>query len=230
MNINLKLTIPLINETGDTKELKVDSNLFLTPYYATEDDILSTFSEVSENELPVLRKIIFNASLIANRLTDKVEQLKILTPKMLFALRRDYVICLATNELAKRLNASNLKSKTQSKTLGDFTVSTSHTNDTTVLTKIFEDSSACLKDIERLINEAEQDRILPVDFIKGRYNSANIQANDRLWWLKDLDGGSRVVDGYASNKFWYQGSQYKTATLNRKSLSIKNPSRRNNEE
>lgn len=31
-----------------------------------------------------------------------------------------------------------------------------------------------------------------------------------------MDGGSRVIDGYASNKFWYNGSQYKTATLNRK--------------
>lgn len=216
MNINLKLTIPIINEDGVEKDLKVDSNLFLTPFYATEEDIIPTFPMFLEEDLPVLRKVIFNASLTVNRLTTKIEQWKLLSAKELFALRRDYVICLSTNEFAKRLNAENVKAKSQSKTLGDFTVSTSQTNDTTVLTRIFTDSSKCVKDIEKLLNEAEQDRILPVDFVKGRYNSANIQANDRLWWLKDLDGGSRVIDGYASNKFWYNGSQYKTATLNRK--------------
>ena len=216
MNINLKLTVPVINEDGLEKELKIDSNLFLTPYYATEEDIIPTFPMFLEEDLPVLRKIIFNASLTVNRLTDKIEQWGLLKEKELFALRRDYVICLATNEFAKRLNSENVKAKSQSKTLGDFTVSTSQTNDTTVLSKIFTDSSKCVMDIEKLLKEAEQDRILPVDFVKGRYNAANIQANDRLWWLKDLDGGSRVIDGYASNKFWYNGSQYKTATLNRK--------------
>ena len=233
MNINLKLTVPVINEGGLEKELKIDSNLFLTPYYATEEDIIPTFPMFLEGDLPVLRKIIFNASLTVNRLTDKIEQWGLLKEKELFALRRDYVICLATNELAKRLNSENVKAKSQSKTLGDFTVSTSQTNDTTVISKIFTDSSKCVKDIEKLLEEAEQDRILPVDFVKGRYNAANIQANDRLWWLKDLDGGSRVIDGYASNKFWYNGSQYKTATLNRKTntegMSLLDYYRRGNE-
>lgn len=233
MNINLKLTVPVINEDGLEKELKIDSNLFLTPYYATEEDIIPTFPMFLEGDLPVLRKIIFNASLTVNRLTDKIEQWGLLKEKELFALRRDYVICLATNELVKRLNSENVKAKSQSKTLGDFTVSTSQTNDTTVISKIFTDSSKCVKDIEKLLEEAEQDRILPVDFVKGRYNAANIQANDRLWWLKDLDGGSRVIDGYASNKFWYNGSQYKTATLNRKTntegMSLLDYYRRGNE-
>ena len=155
MNINLKLTVPVINEDGLEKELKIDSNLFLTPYYSTEEDIIPTFPMFLEEDLPVLRKIIFNASLTVNRLTDKIEQWGLLKEKELFALRRDYVICLATNELAKRLNSENVKAKSQSKTLGDFTVSTSQTNDTTVISKIFTDSSKCVKDIEKLLEEGE---------------------------------------------------------------------------
>jgi len=234
MNINLKLTLPIINEQGEEKDIKLDSNIFLTPYYATEEDIIPTFPMFEEEDLPILRKVIFNASLTVNRITSKVEEWKLLTNKELFALRRDYVICLSTNEFAKRLNSENIKAKSQSKTLGDFTVSTSQTNDNTVLNKIFSDSSKCVRELEKLLNDAEQDRIIPVDFVKGRYNLANIQANDRLWWLKDLGGGSRVIDGYASNKFWYKGNQYKAATLNRDSyangMSVLDYYRRGNEE
>ena len=219
MNINLKLSLPIINSSGEEKNIKIDSSLFLTPFYAVEEDIVPSFPSVDETELPVLRKIIFNASLTVNRLTEKVEKLKLLTPKALFALRRDYVICLATNELAKRVNADIVKAQSKSKTLGDFTVSTSQSNDTTVLNKVFNDSKQCVYDIEKLIDEAEQDLILPVDFVKGRYNTSNLQANDRLWWLKDLDDGSRVVDGYASNKYWYNGNRYKSATMNRSSVA-----------
>lgn len=219
MNINLKLSIPIVDDLGVEKNIKIDSSLFLTPFYAVEEDIVPSFPNLDEKDLPILRKVIFNASLTVNRLTEKVEKLKLLTPKALFALRRDYVICLSTNEIAKRVNADLVKAKSKSKTLGDFTVSTSQTNDTTIVSKIFSDSKQCIYEIEKLIDEAEQDLILPVDFVKGRYNTSNIQANDRLWWLKDLDDGSRVVDGYASNKYWYNGNRYKSATMNRSSLA-----------
>lgn len=219
MNINLKMNIPLVNAEGEEQTIRLDSSLFLTPFYCIEEDILHNFPEATEEDLPLIRRVIFNASLKVNRLTSRVEDLKLLVPKALFALRRDYVICLATSEIAKKFNTNLVKARTQSKTLGDFSVSTSQTNDNTVLSKIFADSSQCVLDIEQLLKEAEQDLILPVDLVKGRYNASNIQANDRLWWLKDLDGGSRVVDGYASNKFWYNGNRYKSATLNRSSLS-----------
>lgn len=220
MNINLKLDLPIINDKGEQLDVKVESNLFLTPFYCVEEDIVPFFQDCTEEDLPFIRQAIFQNSLQVDRLVEKVEKLKILEPKQLFSLKRDYVICATNNELAKRLNLSNLKSQSKSKTLGDFSVSVSQTGDNTVLNKIFAESAKCLRDIEALIKQAEEELVVPVDFVKGRYNSSNIQANDRLWWLKDLGVGSRVIDGYASNKFWYNGNQYKSATLNRSSLSI----------
>lgn len=219
MNITLKLEIPLINTEGIEKNIKIDSSLFLTPYYAVEEDIVTTFPNFVETDLPVLRKMLFDASLRVYNYTERIEKLKILTDKMLFAFRRDYVICLVTNEMAKRLNANNVKSQSKSKSLGDFSVATTEVSDTTILSKIFSDSQNCITDIQNIIKEAEQDLIVPASFVKGRFNTSNLQANDRLWWLKDLDGGSRVVDGYASNKFSYNGNMYKAASLNRASIS-----------
>lgn len=216
MNINLKLMIPIVNSDGDEKSIKIDSSLFLTPFYAVEEDVVPLFPDFKEENLGILRNMLFNASLTVNRLTEKVDTLNLLSKKELFSLRRDYVICMVTNEMAKRLNSDNVKSQSKSKTLGDFTVSVSETSDSTVLSRIFADSRQCIRELEKLLDAIEYDRILPVDFVKGRYNINNVQANDRLWWLKDLDNGRAVIDGYASNKFWYNGNRYKSASMNRK--------------
>lgn len=221
MNINLKLAIPLINDAGDTSVAKVESSLMLTPYYATEEDIVPTFPDIKEEDLPYLRKILFNASLTIDRLTSTITTLKLLTEYQLFSLKRDYVICRATNEFAKRAKSDSVKAKTQSKSLGDFSVSVSQTADTTVLQKIFTDSTDCLDSLESLIKEIEATNILPSEFVKGRYNPHNKNIYGRLWWLTDLDGGSRVTDGYGSKKYSYNGNLYKAATLNRYS-SVEN--------
>lgn len=211
MNINLKLNIPLVHEeTGDTLKAKVKSDVLLNPFYATEEDILPKFNDLTEEDIYYLRKQIFNASLTVNRLTEKIEMLRVLSPTQLFAMRRDYVICLATLDLAKRVSSFLKKAQSQSKTLGDFSVSRSETSDNTSITTIINTSLECIKEMNNLIMVTEQERVLPREFIKGRYNTSNIQANDRLWWLKDFDVGyTRSPDGFASVKVNYKGNNYK---------------------
>lgn len=221
MNINLKLALPIVNSEGQTSVVKVDSSLMLTPYYATEEDIVPTFPNIKEEDLTHLRRLLFNASISVDRLTDKIQFLKLLTDFQLFSLKRDYVICSVTNEFAKRMNADAVKAKSQSKSLGDFSVSVSQTSDTTVISKIFSDSKECLENLENLIRETEETQILPSEFVKGRYNPNNKHTYGRLWWLTDLDNGERVTDGYASKKYLYNGNLYKSATLNRYS-SVEN--------
>lgn len=215
MNINLKLGIPIINESGDSSYVKVESSLMLSPFYATEEDIVPTFPNIKEEDLPHLRKLLFNASITVDRLTNKISTLKLLSDFQLFSLKRDYVICLTTNEFAKRSNVDAVKAKSQSKSLGDFSVSVSQTSDLTVISKIFSDSKDCIESIEALIQETEDAHVLPSEFVKGRYNPNNKHNYGRLWWLTDLDSGTRVTDGYASHKYLYNGNLYKSATLNR---------------
>lgn len=211
MNINLKLTIPLKKDDGSEDELKVDSNLMLVPFYCSEEDVLSIFPSYKEEDLPVLRKIIFNSSLKADRLGSFLQK-GIISDMELLSLKRDYTICLSNNEFAKRLNSSVAKARSQSKTLGDFTVTSSYTNDVSTLTQIYKDSTQCILELEGLIKSLEISGVLPNTFIKGRFNDSNIQANDRLWWLKDM-GGFKVLDGFASKKFTFKGNQYKAGNL-----------------
>lgn len=215
MNIHLSLDLPLINSKGDIKNYKTSGDLFLTPYYAIEEDVLPLFDlDVSSDKLPVIRSLLFNNSIKVYNLTTRLETIKLFSDKELFMLRRDYTICLTTNDLAKKYLAEASKEVNKKKSLGDFSVSIGVKNDVAGLyKKVFEDSSSCIADIMAMIAEAEADLIMPSLFVSGQYNPNNIQANDRLWWLKDLTRDN-IVDGYASNKFWYNGNAYKSGTLN----------------
>lgn len=223
MNINLKLSLPLIDSDGNEKNIKIDSDLFLFPFYAVESDITSSFPSVREEDIKFIRQSIHNASMQVDRNTSLIEAKQLLSTKELFSLKRDYVICLVINETAKRLNSDQVKKVSKSKSLGDFSVSTSSdAGDNLILKKVFEDSNNCIEELNKLISDAEQDLILPVDFIKGRSNARNFQSSGRLWWLRDDGVIFRVIDGYASTKYWFNGNRYKTGTLNTYTLSDSN--------
>ena len=210
MNINLKLVLPLINDEGVKQKIRVDSNLLLQPLYATEEDIVPSFSElINETNLPLLRKILFNASLTVFRRTKVLGKLS-LSDSEIFMIRRDYTICLATYQYSVQLstNSSNGKNNIQSKTLGDFSVTLSSRNTLKdALSPIIDASKACITEMETSIDELEQTMILPRAFIKGSKNPNNLQANDRLWWLKEY-GGYR--HSYATDKVYFMGQFYKT--------------------
>ncbi len=214
MNINLKLTIPLINEeTMEERNVTVIGDTLLFPFYCLESDVSLLFTDVTVDHGAV-RQIIFNNSIKVDNLSRKVTDLRLLSEDELNHLKRDFTVCLSTNDYAKKAFADNKKAISQSKTLGDFTVSTSATNDNLIISKIISDSDECIAALTKLLKDIEDSNVLPSTFVKGRYNSQNIQANDRLWWLKDL-GGMRIKDGYASEKYWFNGNQYKAALRNR---------------
>lgn len=210
MNINLKLVLPLINAEGVKQKIRVDSNLLLQPLYATEEDIVPSFSDLITNtNLPLLRKILFNASLTVFRRTSILSKLS-LSDSEIFMIRRDYTICLVSYQYGIQLstNSSTGKNNIQSKSLGDFSVTLSSRNTLKdALSPIITASKACIDDMVKSIDELEQTRILPRSFIKGSKNPDNLQANDRLWWLKEY-GGYR--HSYASDKVYFMGQYYKT--------------------
>ena len=212
MNVNLKLKLPIINNsTQEERSLVVESSLLLNPLYALEEDILGPFDEVKEEDLPWIRKVLFNSSLTVYRLTKKLEELKLIKSDDLILLRRDFTICLASNEIAKQMNKNNIASMSRAKSLGDFSVSTTNKNDPTFLLKIASDTALCIEEMKKLINDILQSNILPSVFVKGSMNPSTRESG-RLWWLSELP--IKIYDGYASQKYLFNGNLYKAASYN----------------
>lgn len=213
MNIDLKLKLPLVNIDDDTKTstLLVSAQLLLTPLYALESDVISPFSDITDEHFPWIRKLLFNASLTVYRLTKMLEKSKWFSLEELFSLRRDFVICLVTNDIAKQMNKDLASAISRSKSLGDFSVSTSKKGDSAVLLRIIDDSNSCVAEMKQLILDLEQSNILPASFVKGRFNTRTKKEN-RLWWHTDLS--PNITDGYASTKYYQNGRGYKGGTFN----------------
>lgn len=213
MNIDFKLKLPLISIEDPTKKnsINIYSHLMLKPLYALESDVISSFSNLEDKDLPWVRKLLFNSSLTVYRLTKPLEGLSIISKEDLFLLRRDFVICIVTNEIAKQSNKDLAASISRAKTLGDFSVSTSKKGDSAVLLQIIKDSSDCIDEMKDLINDLEQSTILPRSFVKGRYNPRT-RVTGRLWWHSELS--ERVVDGFASKKYYKNNTGYKAGTFN----------------
>lgn len=211
MNINLKLKLPIINNTTlESRYLVIESTLLLNPLYALEEDILSPFDNIQDKDIPWIRKVLFNSSLTVLRLTKRLETLGLMSKDDLVLLRRDFTICLATNEVAKQVNKNNVSSASRSKTLGDFSVSTTNKSDSTFLLKIAADTDLCIAEMKKLIEDIIQSGMLPSTFVKGSLN-VSTRASGRLWWLSELP---RIDDGYASQKYLFNGDLYKAASFN----------------
>ncbi len=213
MNIDFKLKLPLVNLEDNTKTtlLLTSAQLMLNPLYALESDVITPFSSINDEQLPWVRKLLFNASLTVYRLTKPLEKLPIINKEDLFLLRRDFTICLVTNDIAKQMNKDLAASLSRSKTLGDFSVSTSKKGDSAILLRIIDDSSSCIEEMKKLIEDMIQSTIIPVSFVKGRYNP-NTTIIGRLWWHTQLD--TTIVDGFANKKYFRNGVGYKAGTFN----------------
>ena len=213
MNIELSLKIPLVNilDSSIKKILKISTQLLLSPFYAVESDILSSFNAVDDKHLPSLRKSLFNHSLSVYRLTKFLELNGMLSSEDLFLLRRDFVICLATHDLSKSVLKDLGTNLSRSKRLGDFSVATTSKGDSGIILRILNDSQNCIDEMKDLIKDLELSSILPATFVKGRYNPRTKQSS-RLWWHTELP--FNVSDGYASSKFKSNGSKYKAGSFN----------------
>lgn len=213
MNIDFKLKLPLINKEDETDKttLLVSAQLMLNPLYALESDVISPFTNIQDEHFPWIRQLLFNASLRVLRLTKTIEKLPVMSSEDLFLLRRDFVICIVTNDMAKQMNKDLASQISRSKSLGDFSVSTSKRGDSAVLLQIIKDSSDCMEEMQLTINDLEQSMVLPSSFVKGRYNPKTHKPA-RLWWHSELPG--TIVDGFASKKYYRYGVGYKAGSFN----------------
>lgn len=203
MNINVKITIPF-KASVDT--LVVSADLLLNPFYVSERELLAIFLETyTEDQFKSAREIIFFSSITADELIK--DHLKELSEKDLALFRRNLVLCLATVSFGNKFNSDFIKSLSRSKSLAEFSVSTTNVNDPQFVVNIIKDAKQCVEDAKDLIDEiAMNGEGLIKWFVKGE-QSENVKHSDRLWHHFNLSSLSREV--HASQKKPFNGRYYK---------------------
>ena len=202
MNINLKLSIPF-KDTDETLTLVADT--LLEPFYITEREVLSVFlEEYSDRFVKGAREIIFYSSIKANEILElKLQHFDI---EELKTIRRQLTLCLAIIGFGNKFNSDFIKSMSRSKTLADFTVSTTVANDSGFLNNIIKDAQTCVNDLTSLIQEINSGDSVARLFVKGQLNTVNYNSN-RLWAHRNLPSFS--TETHASLKKPFNGRYYK---------------------
>ena len=202
MNINLKLSIPF-KDTDETLTLVADT--LLEPFYITEREVLSVFlEEYSDRFIKGAREIIFYSSIKANEILElKLQHFDI---EELKTIRRQLTLCLAIIGFGNKFNSDFIKSMSRSKTLADFTVSTTVANDSGFLNNIIKDAQTCVNDLTSLIQEINSGDSVARLFVKGQLNTVNYDSN-RLWAHRNLTSFS--TETHASLKKPFNGRYYK---------------------
>ena len=125
MNINIKIKIPLL--AGESS-LSFSENLLITPLYITERELLARYlTKYTEDQFDSAREIIFYNSLRADEMVGN--KLDNLSTKEQFSFKRKLTLCLSVIEFGNKFNTDYIKSLSRSKSLAEFSVSTSSTND-----------------------------------------------------------------------------------------------------
>lgn len=203
MNINVKITLPF-KATADT--LVVSADILLNPFYVSERELLAIFLEkYTEEHFKSAREIIFFNSITADELIkDHLDQLP---EKELALFRRNLVLCLSTVAFGNKFNSDFIKSLSRSKSLAEFSVSTTNVNDPQFVVNLIKDAKQCVEDAKELIDViAMKGEGLIKWFVKGE-NSDNVKHSDRLWHHFNLSTFSREV--HASQKTPFNGRYYK---------------------
>lgn len=202
MNINLKLSIPF-KDTDETLTLVADT--LLEPFYITEREVLSVFlEEYSDRFVKGAREIIFYSSIKANEILElKLQHFDI---EELKTIRRQLTLCLAIIGFGNKFNSDFIKSMSRSKTLADFTVSTTVANDSGFLNNIIKDAQICVNDLTSLIQEINSGDSVARLFVKGQLNTVNYDSH-RLWAHRNLPSFS--TETHASLKKPFKGRYYK---------------------
>ena len=200
MNINIKIKIPF--KTGDSI-LTVSEDLLLTPLYITERELLTKYLVTyTKDHFNSAREIIFYNSLRADEIVGK--KLDNLTEKEQFSFKRKLTLCLSTVVFGNKFNTEYIKSLSRSKSLAEFSVSTSSTNDPQFVLNIIKEAIECIKNIEDILNRSGEGLIRT--FVKGALNPTSVDS-DRLWHHYDLD--TKSTASYASQKKEFNGRYYK---------------------
>lgn len=203
MNINIKFKIPL----KDSAEVLVASaDTLLTPFYVSERELLSTFLETyTDAQFNSAREIIFYSSMKADELIGC--SLQSYPLKELAIFRRNLTLCLATVSFGNKFNSDFIKSLSRSKSLAEFSVSTTATNDPQFVVNIIKDAKLCVDEAKELIKVIEQGgEGLIQTFVKAGQNELSRESN-RLWHHYNLPVKSDKA--YASQKKEFNGRFYK---------------------
>lgn len=202
MNINLQLTIPY-KEGLDV--LKIGADTMLAPFYITERELLTIFlTDYSPRLFESAREIIFYSSIKADDLIHL--NLKMITDYEMLTIKRQLTLCLATMMFGNKHNSDFIKSMSRSKTLADFTVSTTVSNDSGFIGNILKDAQACVKDLLVIIDEMNTSGSFVDIFVKGDLNLYGFDSS-RLWHHRNLPATSNET--HASLKKEFNGKYYR---------------------
>ena len=161
----------------------VECDVMLNPMYSTELEVLSMIFLDGEGlaYYNQARSLIFSASIdIDNILTSYGMSFNI-TDKQLFIIKRDYVNCYATYQLANMINTEATKSKSKSKFLGDVKVSFNYEQNPTYLDSLINDAKLCYESIKQMLLDWDASTHMINIFSKGSENINN-NASSREWW------------------------------------------------
>ena len=205
MNINIDFKIPIKDKNTQLK-FKVD--LLLTPFYVTESEVLSTYlDEWNNKQVESARNIIFKNSLEADRLVGRkfTHQPK----EEVFMLKRQLVLCMSVRDFGNRFNSDYISSLSRTKTLAEFTVSTSSNNNPQFVINTIDEAKQCVDDIKEAISLLGAGLIST--FVKGSLNNQNNNGVYRLWHHFNLPAISQQTT--ASVKRPFNGRYYKNGGL-----------------
>ena len=127
-----------------------------------------------------------------------------LTEQEQFAFKRRLTLCLSIIGFGNKFNVDYVKNLSRSKTLAEFSVSTSKTNDPYFVINIIKDAQECVDTIKDMIARSGEGLIRT--FVKGMLNCSNRESH-RLWHHFNLPQQS--VETHASKKKLYNGRYYK---------------------
>ena len=163
-------------------------DIFLSPFYAMEQDVVFIYAEEGEEYYQKVRHIIFEASMRADHLLtpQRISSFG-LSKQESFMLKRNYTICKAVYEFGKIFNRDYLQSVKKSKFLGDVKVSLDIEKDPTLIKQIADDAKHCFKELEGMFEIGSG----MSSFVKGRSNPCNQQSH-RQWWPSEGSGNPRV--------------------------------------
>lgn len=198
MNIKLNIKLPIKNSQN---YIEATANILLSPFYITERELLNTYLVTYPKEyLEIAREIIFNNSIRADEIIGN--SLNSLDTKELLIFKKNLTLCLSIVSFGNRFNTDYIKSLSRSKTLAEFSVSTTKTNDPMFVINIINDAKDCIEEISSLVNSGG----LITSFVKGEAN-LNSKIVNRLWYHSELSPQSDKT--YASIKRRNNGRYYK---------------------
>lgn len=214
MNIQLTLNIPLIDSD---QTVTVRANTLLKPMYATEQEVMNMFlPSFDRSYVEGTKELIFYASIKADELIRLYLKSDLSLLPEFKALRHQLTLCIAIKNFGNKFNDSFVKGYSRSKTLGDFSVSSSMQNDPDFLKGVLKDAQTCIDDIKNLFAEIDSSESLVRVFSKGKFNPLNFEPS-RLWHHRYLP-----VKSFADNapqQQYLNGRFYKNGFSSRSSYT-----------